>query len=301
MAQGKTEAIGVIKSIYKTRDEAPHQGKDEVSEIEILQKYCDGLKDIERFSHLHIFYLLHQSGGFSLSVTTPWDTEQHGLFATRSPNRPTPLGYAVVELIERKGNVLKVKGIDAINGTPVLDIKPYIPGLDAKPQANRGWFEDRKLTFTPRVYEYKTKTEWKVGKEGVLKSEQKHDVRVGCPPEFGGKPVYWSPEHLFVSSVEVCIMTTFLDLIKKYKCSIVAYKSKAEGLAQLKGGIFKFNKIEIKPIVVIEKSNSEDEVMELLIKAKRRCMVSNSLNVEVTMKPEIRIHPVKARMSDCTD
>lgn len=137
----KISPIGVIHSSYRTKREAPPQGKEEISEIEIFSEYEDGLKDIDKFSHLHVFYWLHRSSGYSLCVKTPWDEVPHGLFATRSPNRPNPLGYAVVQLIGRKGNLLRVKGLDAIDGTPVLDIKPYIPDLDARPEATKGWLK----------------------------------------------------------------------------------------------------------------------------------------------------------------
>lgn len=95
------EPIGVVHSPYKKNGEA--QGGEEVSEIVIFDEYEGGLKDIEGFSHLHVFYWLHKSGGYSLSVRTPWDPEPHGLFATRSPHRPNPIGYSVVQLISREG------------------------------------------------------------------------------------------------------------------------------------------------------------------------------------------------------
>lgn len=137
------ESIGVVHSPYKRREEAPPQGREEISEIVIFDKYEKGLKDVEGFSHLHIFYWLHKSRGYSLLVKTPWNSEPHGLFSTRTPNRPNPIGYSVVQLISRKGRILKVKGLDAIEGTPVLDIKPYIPSVDSKPNAKTGWLEDK--------------------------------------------------------------------------------------------------------------------------------------------------------------
>lgn len=139
MSTVEMKPIGIIHSPYRTEEEAPHQGKEEISEIEIFDEYGEGLKDVDGFSHLHIFYWLHRSTQYSLSVKTPWDELQHGLFATRSPNRPNPLGYSVVQLIGREGNLLKVKGLDAVDGTPVVDVKPYIPDLDAKPEATKGW------------------------------------------------------------------------------------------------------------------------------------------------------------------
>ena len=135
--------IGIVHSPYKTRADAPRQGGDKISEIEIHKEYEDGLKDIEGFSHIHIIYWLHDSKGFSLSVTTPWDTQPHGLFATRSPNRPNPVGYAAVELLERNGNILTVRGLDAIEETPVIDIKPYIAKVDARPDSEGGWIKDK--------------------------------------------------------------------------------------------------------------------------------------------------------------
>jgi tRNA-Thr(GGU) m(6)t(6)A37 methyltransferase TsaA len=288
MKQLKIRCIGIIHSPYRTREEAPRQGRNEIAEIELDDGFSEGLKDIEQFSHLHIFYYLHRSEGYSLTTTTPWHDEPHGVFATRSPRRPTPLGYAVVELLERKGNMLKVKGIDAIDGTPVIDIKPYSPRIDARPLANRGWFEYSSRSFTPRVYSWHTAVRWREGKEGVLASQDKHDVRIGCPPEFGGEPRYWSPEHLFVASIEVCIMTTLVDLLAKERFTIESYESTAQGNTQLVDGTFKFTEVTIEPKVVIGQDITVDKMEKLLYKAKETCLVSNSLTVRVIMKPEIR-------------
>jgi len=137
--------IGVVHSLYKTTADAPFQGNDKISKIEISKEYEGGLKDIAGFTHLHVFYWLHKSKGFSLLVTTPWDTISHGLFTTRSPHRPNPIGHAVVELVEQKDNILSVRGLDAIEGTPVMDIKPYIKKLDVKTDAISGWIEKTNL------------------------------------------------------------------------------------------------------------------------------------------------------------
>lgn len=137
------QPIGVVRSPYKNRYDAPPQGGKEVSEIVVFNEYEQGLNDIEGFSHLHTFYYLHKSKGYSLFVKTPWDSEFHGLFATRSPNRPNPIGYSVVQLVERKRRVLRVRGLDAIEGTLVLDIKPYIPKVDSKSDAKIGWLQGK--------------------------------------------------------------------------------------------------------------------------------------------------------------
>lgn len=139
--------IGIIHSPYKTRDQAPRQGTDEISEIEIYEEYEEGLQDIEGYSHVHLFYWLHESKGHHLLVQTPWEEKKHGLFVTRSPHRPNPLGYSVVKLVEKKNNILKVKGLDAIEGTALIDIKPYIKRIDRKENAVSGWSEKIDFKF----------------------------------------------------------------------------------------------------------------------------------------------------------
>ena len=137
--------IGIIHSPYKTKSDAPRQGNDTISKIEIFKEFVQGLKDIEGFSHLHIFYWLHESKDYSLIVNTPWDDIPHGVFTTRSPHHPNPIGYSVAELVKRKDNILEVRGLDAIEGTPVIDIKPYVKRLDNKNNATSGWTEKTRL------------------------------------------------------------------------------------------------------------------------------------------------------------
>ncbi|MCD6391147.1 MAG: tRNA (N6-threonylcarbamoyladenosine(37)-N6)-methyltransferase TrmO [Dehalococcoidia bacterium] len=126
--------IGIIHSPYKNTGEAPHQGykSEKISQIEVSREFEKGLKDIEGFSHIIIIYWFHESQGHHMLVRTPWDNILHGLFTTRSPHRPCPLGLTVVELVAREKSLLKVKGLDAIDGTPLLDIKPYVLSIDQK-------------------------------------------------------------------------------------------------------------------------------------------------------------------------
>jgi tRNA-Thr(GGU) m(6)t(6)A37 methyltransferase TsaA len=137
--------IGVIHSPYKNKWIAPYQGykSEEISQIEVFKEFGEGLKDIEGFSHIIVIYWFHKSQGYHLLVKTPWDDSLHGLFTTRSPNRPCPLGLTVVELLAREKNILKVKGLDAIDGTPLLDIKPYVPSIDERAVVEHGWFEGK--------------------------------------------------------------------------------------------------------------------------------------------------------------
>ncbi len=137
--------IGIIHSPYKNRGAPPYQGykSEEISQIEVFQEFEEGLKDIEGFSHIIVIYWFHKSQGYHLLVKTPWDDDLHGLFATRSPHRPCPLGLTVVELVAREKNILKVKGLDAMDSTPLLDIKPYISEVAERSVAKSGWLEGK--------------------------------------------------------------------------------------------------------------------------------------------------------------
>ncbi len=288
MNVSKLEPIGIIHSPYKERQEAPPQGNDEISMIEVFPEFQNGLKDVDAFSHLHILYWLHDSTGYSLSVKTPWDETPHGLFATRTPNRPNPIGHSVVKLMGRDGNVLRVQGLDAIDGTPVVDIKPYVRAIDSKPDAGGGWLDDRARFFKPKVYEYGTSTQWVGEKEGTLVAPQRHRVEVGCPPEFGGKPHYWTPEHLFVASIEVCVMTTFLWLVGKEGYGIISYESEAVGKAQMFGDGFKFGEVEIRPVITVTDKSEIDKIHQLLQSANERCLISKSLTCEVVLNAVVK-------------
>lgn len=138
--------IGVIRSPYKDMDQAPYQGSfsKEICEIEIFSEFEEGLKDIETCTHLIVLYWLDRAKRDLLLARPPHDNRIHGVFATRSPNRPNPIGFAVVELLERKGRLLRVRGLDALDGTPVVDIKPYFPAIDSVSDARIGWFEEAK-------------------------------------------------------------------------------------------------------------------------------------------------------------
>jgi tRNA-Thr(GGU) m(6)t(6)A37 methyltransferase TsaA len=124
----KLKPIGVIHSPYHSRGEAPRQGcgREEISQVEVFKEFEEGLKGIEEFSCIILIYWFDRSLGYSLIVRS------RGVFATRSPDRPSPLGLSVVELIARERNVLKIRGVDALDGTPLLDIKPYVPTIDGE-------------------------------------------------------------------------------------------------------------------------------------------------------------------------
>lgn len=145
----KFKAIGVVHSPFKKKEDiqpekyADAQGFDSVhGELEIFTQYADGLKDIEGFSHLIVIFVLHKSEGHTLHTKPFLDDKLRGVFSTRSPHRPNPIGLTIVRLIERRGKLLKVAGVDMIEGTPILDIKPYTP-RDQKSPLKIGWLEDK--------------------------------------------------------------------------------------------------------------------------------------------------------------
>ncbi|OPX64378.1 MULTISPECIES: tRNA (N6-threonylcarbamoyladenosine(37)-N6)-methyltransferase TrmO [unclassified Methanoregula] len=124
--------IGHVRSPYKVKKDAPRQGRlsDTVSEIVINERYRTGLDDVEKKSHLIVLSWFDRADRALLRATPPHEGVEHGVFATRSPNRPNPVAFSVVDLLGREGNVLRVRGLDALDGTPVVDIKPYVPDLD---------------------------------------------------------------------------------------------------------------------------------------------------------------------------
>jgi tRNA-Thr(GGU) m(6)t(6)A37 methyltransferase TsaA len=139
--------IGIIHSPYKTKEEIPIQAylSDEEGEVEVFKEYEDGLKDVEGFSHIIIVYIFHKSMGYSLHVKPYLDPNLKGVFATRHPNRPNPVGISTVRLLERKEKVLRIKGMDVIDGTPLIDLKPYVPRFDERMEVKFGWLEGKLL------------------------------------------------------------------------------------------------------------------------------------------------------------
>ncbi|HWN97898.1 MAG TPA: tRNA (N6-threonylcarbamoyladenosine(37)-N6)-methyltransferase TrmO [Blastocatellia bacterium] len=141
--------IGFVRSPYSETAQIPKgwgAKHDAAGVLEILPEFEQGLADIEGFSHLFVIWMFHQAVGYSLLGTPPLDDRPHGVFATRSPYRPNPIGLTVVELTRREGPRLHVEGVDMLDGTPILDIKPYLSSVPGE-KVKRGWLaeaEDRK-------------------------------------------------------------------------------------------------------------------------------------------------------------
>jgi tRNA-Thr(GGU) m(6)t(6)A37 methyltransferase TsaA len=139
------EPIGVVRSPYVETSQIPKGcGAEHKAEgvLEISSEFEDGLKDVEGFSHLYVIWVFDRATGYDLIAHPPTDEKRpHGVFATRSPRRPNAIGLTVVELLRRDGTKLSVRGVDMLDGTPILDIKPYLSSVPAG-QLRRGWLDE---------------------------------------------------------------------------------------------------------------------------------------------------------------
>lgn len=138
------QSIGFVRSPYKDTASIPKglgAKHDAEGVLEILRDFEPGLTDIEGFSHLYVLWVFDRADGFELVGRPPTDERPHGVFATRSPRRPNPIGLTVVELLRRDGGSLHVRGVDMLDGTPILDIKPYMSSIPVE-KLRRGWLTD---------------------------------------------------------------------------------------------------------------------------------------------------------------
>lgn len=138
-------AIGIIQSPHTDPAQTPIQpvfAQQVKGKIILDHEYCDGLADLEEFSHIYVFYVFHKTKKTELTVRPFLEDTGHGVFATRAPCRPNKLGFSVVRLLSIEGNVLNVEDLDIVDGTPVIDIKPYIARFDTREWVRSGW-QDR--------------------------------------------------------------------------------------------------------------------------------------------------------------
>jgi tRNA (adenine37-N6)-methyltransferase len=140
----RMDPIGTVRSPYTETSQIP-KGLGAAHEaegiLEILPIYEPGLIDIEGFSHLYVLWVFDRTTGYDLMAAPPSDTREHGVFATRSPRRPNPIGLTVVKLLRRERCILHVSGVDMLDGTPILDIKPYLSSVSPE-ELRRGWLAE---------------------------------------------------------------------------------------------------------------------------------------------------------------
>ncbi len=154
-------SIGVIRSPFTDPESMPVQPVSANSargEVEIDPCYQEGLKDLDGFTHLVLIYHFHKSRPYRLTLTPFLDTACRGVFSTRAPSRPNPIGLSIVELLGVEGNRLRVAKLDILDGTPLLDIKPYVPEFDSRPDAIGGWFEKTRGAATNKLSDGRFKT-----------------------------------------------------------------------------------------------------------------------------------------------
>jgi tRNA-Thr(GGU) m(6)t(6)A37 methyltransferase TsaA len=145
MEQITYSPIGVVHSPFKDAKGTPIQpagAKGILGSIEILHQFVPGLKDLEGFSYIVLIYHFHLSHGYTLQIKPFLDENVHGVFATRAPKRPNPLGFSVVRLTGITENILHIKDVDILDGTPLLDIKPYVPQFDNRRTKRIGWLRN---------------------------------------------------------------------------------------------------------------------------------------------------------------
>jgi tRNA (adenine37-N6)-methyltransferase len=137
--------IGVIHTPFTDKSQTPIQPtRSQASgQVEVFPEFASGLQDLEDFSHIILLYVFHCSSGYSLQVQPFLDDQLRGLFATRHPCRPNPIGLSIVRLLSRHENILEIEGVDMLDGTPLLDIKPYVPDFDVRTDVKTGWYDRR--------------------------------------------------------------------------------------------------------------------------------------------------------------
>ncbi len=137
--------IGVVHSEHVSMDDTPIQplyaGSCE-GRAEIFQEFAEGLRDLDGFSHIYLLYHFHRTGQSRLTVKPFLQDVERGIFATRSPSRPNAIGLSIVELVRRHGNILYLQGVDILDGTPILDIKPYVARFDCIETTSNGWQDE---------------------------------------------------------------------------------------------------------------------------------------------------------------
>jgi tRNA-Thr(GGU) m(6)t(6)A37 methyltransferase TsaA len=149
----KYNPIGIVHTPFNDLEGMPIQpasAEGVKGRVEVFDEYQEGLKDLEGFSHIILLYHFHKSAGYNLRVVPFLDTETRGLFATRAPKRPNPIGLSVVKLCGIEGSCIHIENVDILDGTPLLDIKPYVPEFDTQPDIRIGWLEKAREHISKR-------------------------------------------------------------------------------------------------------------------------------------------------------
>jgi organic hydroperoxide reductase OsmC/OhrA len=140
-----------------------------------------------------------------------------------------------------------------------------------------------------KSFTYHTRFSWAGGRAGILRGEGKPEFRVASPPEFKGEAGVWTPEDLFVASIEACTLATFVAFSERQKLSVVSYESSAEGLLEFAEGGYQFTRVVLRPVVVVSSSETVDQVHKMLEEAHHACLVARSVKTEIVLEAEVRV------------
>jgi len=154
MNQISFKSIGIIHTPFKKIQNMPIQPSAAFGvkgHIVLNEEYIEGLSDLDGFSHIYLLYHLHLSNSFKLKVIPFLDNQERGLFSTRAPNRPNPIGLSVVKLIKIRGNIIDVENVDIVDGTPLLDIKPFVNEMEGVINCKIGWLTEFKEDIKSRI------------------------------------------------------------------------------------------------------------------------------------------------------
>lgn len=142
------------------------------------------------------------------------------------------------------------------------------------------------------IYYYSTEVKWTGARKGVLNSEGMKEIEIASPPEFGGEPGIWTPEHLFVASVNICLMTTFLAIADIARLPFKEYKANAIGKLEKVDGKYIISEIILKPLIIIPDENYREKCLRIIEKSETNCLISNSIKSKVIVEPEIKIETI---------
>ena len=161
--------------------------------------------------------------------------------------------------------------------------------------------EQTTVTSKPKIkyktFTYHTYLKWTSGRSGTLYSKGKKDFRVASPPEFKGEEGVWTPEDLFVASVDICTMTTFMAFAQHKNLPIVSYKTHAEGLLEFIDGTYQFTKIYLWPTILVQTNDAIEQTRQTITDAHKSCLISNSIKADVIIQPNIESVGINGKVS----
>jgi len=148
---------------------------------------------------------------------------------------------------------------------------------------------------TYKVFRFRSNVTWKTGRQGIISASGKSDLASSSPPEFGGRPEYWSPEDLFVASVNACLMQTFMAYALRSNLGVVSYESEIEGVLERAEGRYRFTEFTVRPQLVLQSAPDVERARTIMDSAEGSCLISESVRANVRLVPEFRVAPMGAQ------